>query len=145
MAIFLPHQRASRSIPDPEPCQKPQPAPGPWPDSQFTMMTWEAPGGIVLSLGGELDVAVTSELLARVRTLADDGHIRIVMDMRHVTFCDCAGLSALLSAQRIAHDAGGWVRLARIEPPTLRIIALAGLAVPLAGHPSAAAAFVGCG
>jgi anti-sigma B factor antagonist len=105
------------------------------------MMTWDTPEGIVLSLGGELDVAATPDVLAKVEALTEDGHLRIVLDMRHVTFCDCAGLSALLGAQRIAHNAGGWARLARIEPPALRIITLAGVATPLTGYPSAEAAF----
>lgn len=91
------------------------------------MMTWSVRGGMVLSLGGELDIATASLVTDRVRALVAEGHARIVLDLAHLEFCDCSGLRALLRVQRIATEAGGWARLSRVGDMIQQIIALTGL------------------
>lgn len=93
----------------------------------FSMMTWPVEGAMVLSLGGELDIATTSLLTERVHALVDEGYTRIVLDLAHLRFCDCAGLRALLYAREITTEAGGWVRLSRVSGLTRHIIELTGL------------------
>ena len=115
--------------------------PVPDPDRQFTILSWDTDAGMVLSLGGELDVAGAPDLLARVQALTEQGYLRIVVDLRHLEFCDCSGLRALLGAQRIAASAGGWTRLAHISRRLLWLIALVGLSEALPGYCDAAAAF----
>ena len=44
-------------------------------------MTWPVTGAMVLSVGGELDVATMPELVERVRALVEQGHVRIVLDL----------------------------------------------------------------
>ena len=111
----------------------PRPGPGgspgevPGPATDFTMMTWQVPGAMVLSLGGELDLASADLLTDRVRALVDEGHRRLVLDLAHLGFCDCAGLGALLRAQQIATGSGGWARLSRVGGLTRRVIGIIGL------------------
>lgn len=112
--------------------------PGPGPD--FTTMTWSVPGGMVLSLGGGLDLATAPRLTDRVRELVGQGHPRIVLDLAHLDFCDCSGLGALLRTQRITAEAGGWTRLSRVMGLTRRIIELTGLRDVLVCYDSAAEA-----
>lgn len=113
--------------------ETPRPGPGgspgevPVPAADFTMMTWQVPGAMVLSLGGELDLASADLLADRVLALVDEGHRRLVLDLAHLGFCDCAGLGALLRAQRIATGSGGWARLSRVGALTRRVIRIIGL------------------
>jgi anti-sigma B factor antagonist len=99
--------------------------------------------GVVLTVSGELDIAVAAALGTRVDAALAEGHIRIVMNLRDLTFCDCAGLAALLRARRLAVEHNGWVRLAAVQPRVARIIQLAGLATVFPCHPDNAAAFNG--
>lgn len=106
----------------------------------FTTMTWSVPGGMVLSLGGELDVATAPLVTGRVRELVEQGHSRIVLDLAHLEFCDCSGLGALLRAQKITAGAGGWARLSRVPGMTRRIAEITGLREALVCYDSAAEA-----
>ncbi|WP_370366291.1 STAS domain-containing protein [Catenulispora sp. GP43] len=106
-------------------------------------MTWPVTGAMVLSLGGELDLATMPRLIERVRSLVEQGHVHIVLDLGHLEFCDCTGLRALLRAREIAAEAGGWARLSRVGAMTRHIIALTGLRDALVCYDSAAIAVAG--
>lgn len=110
----------------------------------FSMMTWPVEGAMVLSLGGELDIATTSLLTDRVQALVDQGHTRIVLDLAHLEFCDCTGLRALLLTRGITTKAGGWLRLSRVSGLTQHIIELTGLTEALMCYDSLSSA-VGTG
>lgn len=106
----------------------------------FSMMTWPVDGAMVLSLGGELDIATTSLLTERVQALVDEGYTRIVLDLAHLRFCDCAGLRGLLCAREITTEAGGWARLSRVGGLTRHIIEITGLAEALMCYDSTSSA-----
>lgn len=110
----------------------------------FSMMTWPVDGAMVLSLGGELDIATTSLLTERVHALVGEGYSRLVLDLAHLRFCDCAGLRALLHVREITTAAGGWARLSRVGGLTQHIIELTGLAEALMCYDSTSSA-VGTG
>lgn len=110
------------------------------PEDTLSLMTWPVSGAMVLSLGGELDLATMPQLMERVRALVGEGYVRIVLDLGHLGFCDCTGLRALLRAQEIAAEAGGWARLSRVGALTRHIIELTGLRQALVCYDSAAAA-----
>ena len=109
---------------------------------EFSMMTWPVEGAMVLSLGGELDIATAARLTDRVRALVEQGHTRVVLDLAHLDFCDCTGLRALLVARGIATEAGGWVRLSRVGVLTRHIIEITGLAEALMCYDSSSSAVV---
>jgi len=49
---------------------------------------------------------------------------KIVLDLFEVAYCDSSGLGLLLEAQRRAHAAGGWLRVARPHLQMRRVLAL---------------------
>jgi anti-anti-sigma factor len=68
------------------------------------------PDSCRVTVAGELDVATAADvrtaLLAAVTT-----HQHVAVDMSGLTFCDCAGLGALLSAARAARASGADLHL----------------------------------
>ncbi len=57
----------------------------------------------------------------------DRGNHRLLLDMGGVTFLSCAGLSALLAAERRARRGGGWLRLTGADKGvTCRVLELTG-------------------
>lgn len=113
------------------------------PEEKLSLMTWPVTGAMVLSLGGELDLATMPRFVERVRALVEEGHVRIVLDLGHLEFCDCSGLRALLHARDVAAEAGGWARLSRVGVMTRHIIGLTGLREALVCYDSASAAVAG--
>jgi ABC-type transporter Mla MlaB component len=49
---------------------------------------------------------------------------QLTVDLRGVTFMECAGLTMLLATRRRAQLAGGWVRLVEVPPQARRMISL---------------------
>jgi anti-anti-sigma factor len=97
-------------------------------------------GWAVVTLPGEIDVSnagqVRSELLAAI----DAGHSVVVADMSLTTFCDCAGVSALLAAGSHAARSAAELRIAARARPVLRTFDLTGLPLALRVHPTSSAA-----
>src|SRR4051794_34082391 len=84
-----------------------------------------------MRLAGELDVTcgpVLGTLLSGVAPLAGE----LVFDLSDVTFIDCAGVTALLTACRQAEARGGTLTLQHVPPLILRVIQLAGASLPVA-------------
>ena len=92
------------------------------------------PGGLALTVSGELDMATAPELRERLGAALDSGVTRIVVDLRDVTFVDSVGLAAVLHA-RSRLLAGG--RLALVVAPD----SYAQLMLEVAGMPRALAIF----
>ncbi|MFD5411856.1 STAS domain-containing protein [Streptomyces nojiriensis] len=107
--------------------------------AEFRTETWATHGEAVVTVSGEIDL-VTSPILrdALEDALAGRPHC-LEVDFTHVTFCDCAGLSALLRARAAAQQAGAAFVLVHVDAPTvIRLFDLAG-AGPLFGLGLAAA------
>ncbi|MFF4343081.1 STAS domain-containing protein [Kitasatospora sp. NPDC001540] len=84
-----------------------------------------------LHLSGELDLDTVPDLEAAVRT-AFLGRPRImIIEASDLSFCDCAGLGALLRARRRITDAGGTFHLEKPSPRLVRLAALTGTAAVL--------------
>ena len=86
----------------------------------------DVPGGTVLALAGELDVATTPMLDGYFSKLDAQSHPHVVVDVSGLTFCDCAGVNALVRALRLTCAAGGWVRLCGAGPDLARIMRAGG-------------------
>ena len=90
---------------------------------------------------GELDIATAPQLEQTLRK-AQLRARRVVLDLRQLTFIDCAGINVLLATRRRARLEGGSLRVLRASPRVLRIIALTRLQhvlMPVAALPEAAA------
>ncbi|WP_051967338.1 STAS domain-containing protein [Kitasatospora mediocidica] len=89
-----------------------------------------------LRLSGELDLETAPGLASAVeKSLLGRPRI-VVLDLREVSFCDCAGLGSLLRAYRRIADSGATFHLERASQVVLRLLHLTGTA-PVLGLPSA--------
>jgi len=64
------------------------------------------PSGVVLTVGGELDIATAPELRARLNAAIDAGLSRLVIDLRPLSFLDSVAMATLLQARRRLGESG---------------------------------------
>jgi stage II sporulation protein AA (anti-sigma F factor antagonist) len=87
----------------------------------------EAAGGVpVVTVPEELDITNAPHLEPALAEAAGKGHGRFVVDMSRTKFCDCAGLHALLVANKKARDDGGRLALAVGGKAVLRLFEVTG-------------------
>ncbi|MEV7469824.1 STAS domain-containing protein [Streptomyces kronopolitis] len=70
-----------------------------------------AGGTTLLEIRGELDILAVSVLSDRLDDITGAQGVDLVLDVRAVTFIDCAGLSLLSRARRRTRQRGGRLRL----------------------------------
>jgi anti-anti-sigma factor len=80
-----------------------------------------------VTVAGELDRAQARQLLDAVALLADAGHRSITVSTEQVTFCDVAGLRALLAGHALAARRGCELRLAETSPCLRRLLTIVGM------------------
>ncbi|MFI6816082.1 STAS domain-containing protein [Nonomuraea sp. NPDC050328] len=84
-------------------------------------------GDVLLHLAGELD-STTAPLFRAVFLQAVASRPRhIEVDMRSLTFCDSAGLQALLATRDAAAAAGVGFHLAHVQGALQRVLSVTGL------------------
>jgi anti-sigma B factor antagonist len=83
--------------------------------------------GVILNVGGEVDLATAPQLQAKLVDLVNDGTGSVVVDLTPVAFMDSTGLSVLLAAHKRAQAGGPSIRLACPEGPVLRVLRLTGM------------------
>jgi anti-anti-sigma factor len=81
----------------------------------------------VMTVAGELDVASAQSWPTRCGVLEHSQHKDLSLDCAGIRFCDCAGLSVLITAARRRRAAGGWLRLVNPSAALRRISGLAGV------------------
>ena len=64
------------------------------------------PYGVVLTVGGELDIATAPELRTRLNAAVDAGTSRLVIDLRPLSFLDSVAMATLLQARRRLGESG---------------------------------------
>jgi anti-sigma B factor antagonist len=96
---------------------------------------------VILCVGGEVDLATTPQLHAKLVDLVEVGEAgSVVVDLTPVAFMDSTGLSVLLAAHKRARADGGRVRLVCPAGPVLRVLRLTGMDKVLSVHGSLAEA-----
>jgi anti-anti-sigma factor len=95
----------------------------------------------VVQAAGELDFTSINRLRAVLLPLVARG--TVVLEATEVTFCDSAGLLAILQANRDARAQGAVFRLAAPSAPLIRVIELAGALGVLEVFPDTEAALAG--
>ncbi|MFD5256334.1 STAS domain-containing protein [Streptomyces bobili] len=81
----------------------------------------------VMDLRGEIDILTAPLVSARVDALTADPHPDLVLDLRRVSFIDCAGLSVLCRARNRTTARFGRLRLVTDSARFLRTLRHAGL------------------
>jgi anti-sigma B factor antagonist len=80
-----------------------------------------------MTVAGELDVASAKAGRCAAAPRAPSAHKDLSLDCAGIRFCDCAGLSVLITAARRRRAAGGWLRLVNPSAALRRISGLAGV------------------
>jgi anti-anti-sigma factor len=92
---------------------------------------------ITFGLIGDLDLA-TAGILGEAIDVFDARHFtRVTIDVSEISFCDCAGLGALITAHHTITDTGGHLRLIRPSRPVQRLLTVARCRWLLTPAPSA--------
>lgn len=94
----------------------------------------------LLRLPVEIDLANAAGVTEDLRAAVDQGTAVVIADMSATRFCDCAGVSALLSAGRDAANRGAELRIAARAAAVLRVFELTGVLTTLRVDPSVARA-----
>jgi anti-sigma B factor antagonist len=81
----------------------------------------------VLRITGEVDVSTAPQVRDQVVRLIADGVIRLIADLRDVTFLDSAGLGALVGSLRRVRVHDGSLTIATASSRLLRLFELTGL------------------
>ncbi|WBO68628.1 STAS domain-containing protein [Streptomyces camelliae] len=95
-----------------------------------------APGGAtVVPLLGEIDVLTAPALSARLDRLTADARPDLALDLRPVTFIDCAGLGVLCRARNRVRARRGRLRLVTDDAGFQRVLRATGLRDVFDAHP----------
>ena len=109
-------------------------------DSDHAPRVYGAHHAIVVELHGEIDVVAFQRSAPLLDAVTAGPEPLLVVDLTHVTFLDCSGLSLLMRAHRRMAAADGRLRLVCTRPLTLRMLSVTGLASVLAPAPTVEAA-----
>lgn len=99
---------------------------------KLTIIAGDADGATTVALRGEFDLATAGELETAVERLVTAGTNRLMVDLHDVSFCDSAGLNALVRARNRCHAAGGWLRITRPVGEVADVLRISGLLERLA-------------
>jgi len=94
----------------------------------------------VVRLPAEIDLTIADALREALLAVLNQGALGLIADMTATTFCDSAGISALVRAARRAAAGSATMRIAVTAPPVLRVFNLVGIDRLIDIHTSVAAA-----
>jgi len=94
----------------------------------------------VITLPAEIDLANAELVRQDLLSAVAQGATRVIADMTATTFCDSAGIAALVRVVQRAAAHGSGLRLAASAPAVTRVLALTGVDKLIEVYPSVAAA-----
>jgi anti-sigma B factor antagonist len=83
-----------------------------------------SPRRALITCAGRLTAASAPALKARMHELVGHGSLELVCDLSAVSFLDSSGLAALVSGLKSTREAGGWIKLAGMNPQVRNIFVL---------------------
>ncbi|GAA1768938.1 STAS domain-containing protein [Luedemannella helvata] len=102
----------------------------------FAVSVADAASVSVLAVEGELDMTTAPQLAETAEALMADGHGRLVLDLGGLTFCDSAGLGAIVRIFRQAGDVGGSLAIAQPTPIVRAVLDLTGMSEVIMIYPN---------
>ena len=94
----------------------------------------------IVTLPVEIDLANAELVRQDLLSVVVQGATRVIADMTAATFCDSAGITALVRVVQQATAHGTGLRLAARSPAVTRVLALTGVDKLIEVYPSVAAA-----
>jgi anti-sigma B factor antagonist len=102
-------------------------------------------GAAVITLPVEIDISNADQVRDELLSLLNRGPAVLLVDMAGTTFCDSAGVNALVRAHKRATANGAELRLVVAAPGVLRVLAITGVDHLMPVYPSVAASLAGAG
>jgi anti-sigma B factor antagonist len=96
-------------------------------DAAFDVRVVRHRGVATITLVGELDLDSTSAVESCIASLRSRRPLDVVVDASGLTFCDAAGLSALLTLRDVMRHSGHQVRLIETPHCLSRLLGLLGM------------------
>ncbi len=93
----------------------------------------------VLTLPDEIDISNADQVREDLLSVLNRGAATLVVDMGGTTFCDSAGVNAIVRAHKRATASGAEMRLIVAAPGVQRVLAITGVDQLIAVYPSVAA------
>ncbi|MBI4944941.1 MAG: STAS domain-containing protein [Bacteroidetes bacterium] len=75
----------------------------------------------------KLDTTVAPSLKTELVSLSTEGVKNIIIDLASTRYCDSSGLSAILVANRICKNAGGYLIITGLQEPVRNLISISQL------------------
>jgi anti-anti-sigma factor len=100
----------------------------------LTLTSGVWPGGTVVGLTGELDLATAGHLPRFVGALAPEDCRWVHLDLAGLDFIDAAGLTALLRAGAVVEERSGRMTVGRPRPLARLVMELTALPVTVVDH-----------
>ena len=94
----------------------------------------------IVTLPAEIDLANAELVRQDLLSVVAQGATQVIADMTPTTFCDSAGITALVRVVQQATARGPGLRLAATAPAVTRVLALTGVDKLIEVYPSVAAA-----
>jgi anti-anti-sigma factor len=91
-------------------------------------------GRATVSLVGELDVASSEGLQARLEALIAQGHRCLSLDLTDLRFIDSSGLAVFIDIHKRLEADGGELEVSHAQPPVSKVMEITGLARLLASR-----------
>lgn len=92
-------------------------------------------GVVVVQPEGRLNMVVAPALRKQLHAIVDAGGTRVVVDLSATDFIDSSGLGALISALKVARQAGGDLRIASPTRQVCTVLELTNLNRVLSTYP----------
>ena len=139
-------EKTPMTMPFDQEFSSPGPERGTCPDQRAAVKAETSPHAwqpIAVTLPSEIDLTNASEVHDALVRALESGTAVVIADATETTFCDCAGVRALIRAHRQATAAGADLRMASAGPAVRRILELTGADQVLDTYPTLTAARVG--
>jgi anti-sigma B factor antagonist len=94
----------------------------------------------IVALPAEIDLSNAELVRQDLLSVVAQGATRVIADMTATTFCDSAGIAALVRVVQQATTHGSGLRLAASMPAVIRVLTLTGVDKLIEMYPSVAAA-----
>jgi anti-sigma B factor antagonist len=93
----------------------------------------------VVTLPAEIDIGNADEIREELLSVLNQGAVLLIADMSKTTFCDSAGISALVRTFRRATASAAGMRLVVGTPAVHRVLAITGVDRLISIYPSVGA------
>jgi anti-sigma B factor antagonist len=99
----------------------------------------------VITLPGEIDISNSDQVRDELLSLLNRGPAVLIVDMAETTFCDSAGVNALVRAHKRAAANDAEIRLAVASPAVQRVLAITGVDRLISVYPTVTASLAEAG